>query len=187
VNTDALAKHYGSLTPWERLPLILAALARGDEQEWSRLVQTAPQVTCTVPDHAGLARALRGVSTTLLLALLEDAVCYSIALGSAVTGKGKAAKRMQDEALLHGYLIKARLAGWRQFCAEHQFPPERPWAGLPGWGTIQRFGELVEEPPCTHADARRCAKRLGRDPAAVPTAEGVAAALRIGLQHMVER
>jgi hypothetical protein len=44
MNTKGLARHYAILTPWERLPLILAASARGDEQERSRLATSAPRV-----------------------------------------------------------------------------------------------------------------------------------------------
>ena len=36
MNTNGLAKLYGQLTPKERLPLILAASARGDEAERNR-------------------------------------------------------------------------------------------------------------------------------------------------------
>ena len=38
MNTNGLARLYDRLTPRERLPLIMAASARGDEMERERLV-----------------------------------------------------------------------------------------------------------------------------------------------------
>src|SRR5437763_1971729 len=62
MNTNALAKHYGSLTPLERLPLLMAASVRGDEAEWQRLVMSAPKVTYRVPHQFGTGMALGEVS-----------------------------------------------------------------------------------------------------------------------------
>ena len=45
MNTDRLAKHYASLTPAERLSLLMAAAARGDEEEaWWRACEMARAV-----------------------------------------------------------------------------------------------------------------------------------------------
>ena len=44
MNTNGLARHYGSLTPEERLPLVLAATWRGDGPERARLLASAPRV-----------------------------------------------------------------------------------------------------------------------------------------------
>jgi hypothetical protein len=38
MNTHALAKHYGALTPRERLPLLVAARLRHDDAEEDRLL-----------------------------------------------------------------------------------------------------------------------------------------------------
>src|SRR5262249_24128853 len=58
MNTDPLAKHYGILTTAERLPLLMAASARGDETEYERLVRSAPKVRFEAPDTFYLAEAL---------------------------------------------------------------------------------------------------------------------------------
>jgi hypothetical protein len=42
MNVNALTKYYDTLTPWERLPALLAASARGDEPEAQRRSRTAP-------------------------------------------------------------------------------------------------------------------------------------------------
>jgi hypothetical protein len=43
MNTKGLAKHYDSLTPWERLPLILAASSRGGRTTWLKLMEKRPE------------------------------------------------------------------------------------------------------------------------------------------------
>jgi hypothetical protein len=55
VNTNGLAKLYDRLTPHERLPLIVAAAAWGDDQERQRLMGSAPKKLYEVPDYQGLA------------------------------------------------------------------------------------------------------------------------------------
>src|SRR5438046_1433779 len=47
----ALAQHYDPLTPWERVPLILAATGRGDYLEEERLSRSAPKLSYLIPDH----------------------------------------------------------------------------------------------------------------------------------------
>jgi hypothetical protein len=58
MNTNGLAKHYGILTPEERLPLILAAADRGDAAEADRLAHTAPRKGWELPDYHGFGQAL---------------------------------------------------------------------------------------------------------------------------------
>ncbi len=57
MNTNSLARHDEILTPRERLPLIMAASARGDEAEAQRLAHSAPLVSLRVPDYFGLAKS----------------------------------------------------------------------------------------------------------------------------------
>jgi hypothetical protein len=178
VNTNGLAKHYGSLTPWERLPLILAASARGDEQERDRLIMSAPRVAYRVPEHFGLAMALREVADLHLMELLDLAANYFQALGYADAWEDKYGKRMLDVGMLLGYLLKVQLAGWRQFCAEHDLDPELCWSCLPGFDTVKRAEQMAEEIAFTPEGASRYLQRSGREPVMVPTAEDIAAGLR---------
>jgi hypothetical protein len=76
MNTKALAKHYGSLTPWERLPLILAASSRGDAEERSRLGSSAPRSLYRIPDHFGLADGLQRLSHVYVMMQLDRAALY---------------------------------------------------------------------------------------------------------------
>jgi hypothetical protein len=186
MNASGLARHYDTLSPRERLPLILAAAARGDEEERSRLVKSAPRLAYEVQDHFGLTQAFFALSTGHLLRLLELANRYIALLGAAVSKKGKEADRMQEAALFSGYLIQVNLAGWRQFCAEHQFDPEVFWSRLPGFDTVKLVEETVAAAAFTPEEARGYARRSGLSPDAVPTAESIAATLRDGLQAGLE-
>jgi hypothetical protein len=178
MNTNGLAKHYGSLTASERLPLILAASARGDERERDRLMMSAPRVAYRVPDHFGLAMAFREVADLHFMELLTLAANYFQALGLADSVQGEAAERTLDTALLFGYFFKVQMAGWRQFCGEYDLDPEICWSCLPGFGTVKRAEKMAEEAAFTPEGASRYLQRSGRRPAEVPTAEDIAAGLR---------
>jgi hypothetical protein len=184
VNTNGLAKHYAGLTPWERLPLILAASARGDEQERSRLAVSAPKVGYRVPDHFGLAMAFREVSEQHFMEVLNLTANYFQGLGMA--DGTPAGKRLEDVSFVLGYLLKVDLAGWRQFCAEHHFDPQLSWSLLPGFDTIQRAEKTAETAACTMEGVCGYLERSGRAVAQVRTAETVCASLRECLRARAE-
>jgi hypothetical protein len=186
VNTNSLAKHYETLTPWERLPLILAASARGDERERCRLAMSAPRMGYRVQDYFGLAQAFLEVSTLHLLELLDLAALYFQAFGLAGGAKGKAGERLLDVALLYGFVFNVTLAGWRLFCAEYSLEPELCWSCLPGYETVQRAEQAAKKAAFTQEGAARYLKRSGREAGQVQTAEDVAASLRECLRARAE-
>ena len=51
MNTKGLAKLYDRLRAAERLPLLVAASARGDEAEAQRLRRSAPRAARLLPDY----------------------------------------------------------------------------------------------------------------------------------------
>ena len=81
MNTNGLARRYEALTPWERLPLLVAASARGDEVERDRLARSAPQHDFRVPDYWGLCEGLEELATMYLLHQLELAALYGRVVG----------------------------------------------------------------------------------------------------------
>jgi hypothetical protein len=185
MNTDSLAKHYDVLTPAERLPLIHAATARGDSVERQRLIRSAPRVTYAMPDYYGLAEVLDHLSLYHLLDLLDTAAEYHRAMWIAdseddVTG------RMLDVALMHGYLFKIYLQGWRIFCSEIGFDPERNWSLLPGYDTIRRTERLTEHAAFVPEGAAAYVERLGGKGEDLKTAESVAESLRGALKQLTE-
>src|SRR5690348_10803104 len=76
MNSDHLARHYEALTPWERLPLIVAASARGDAVEEDRLARSAPRHAFRLPDFWGLAEGLDDLMKLYLLQQLDLAAFY---------------------------------------------------------------------------------------------------------------
>ncbi len=160
MNTNGLVKHYDLLTPRERLPLILAAFARGDEQERARLVKSAPRRRYSVQDHAGLTEAYFTLCITHLLEVTELAAQYLLVLGQVAREEGEDEDGVVEGALLLGYLLKTRLAGWRLFCAEHRFP--RSSTG-PGCRACTRSSAPSSAPGSGRSRPRRPAStRAGR-------------------------
>jgi hypothetical protein len=177
VNSNALAKHYDTLTPRERLPLILAASAREDEVERERLVRSAPKVAYRVTDFFGLALAFNELSMLHLMELLDTSALYLRALGLSDSDNEKVAGRMLDCALLYGYLFNVNLEGWRLFCAEQGFDPEICWSPLPGYGTVKMTERVAKAAAFQPEGAIAYLERSGRKDPTPPTAEGIAARL----------
>ena len=80
---DAVARHYGSLTPEERFRLILAAGDRGDAAERDRLVSAGQRITLSVQDHATYAHAFNELALLVFIELLEEAARYLEAFARA--------------------------------------------------------------------------------------------------------
>src|SRR5690348_15556891 len=83
MNSNAVARHYGTLTPEERFRLILAASGRGDEAERDRLVNAGERVALAMPDHAPFALAFYEVALLTYIELMDAAGFYAEALAHA--------------------------------------------------------------------------------------------------------
>ncbi len=194
MNTSRLAKLYDQLKPEERLPLIMAASGRGDEQERSRLVNAAPKVQYMVPDYFGLAQALREVSAIHLLELLALGALFFQGLGMLGDGKTEGGERALDATLFFGYLFRTNLLAWRRFCAENQWDPDLLWQPLPGYGTVRSVEHLTETIAFTEGGADAYVALLaaakpsaGQDtPGKALTVEGATEALRACLKSRLE-
>lgn len=186
MNTKALSNCYDTLTARERLPLILAATARGDEVERDRLVRSAPRVVYSVSNYMGLADAFDTVRMFHLLELLATAADYLLTYWLADTDDDEFSRRMLDCAFLHGYLFKAKLEAWRLFCGEHGFNAEDSWKPLPGNDTVRRAEQLAEHAAFSSEVATAYLKRLGRENLEPPTAACIAADLGEALKDRVE-
>jgi hypothetical protein len=186
MNTRGLARHYEGLTPWERLPLILAAFARGDEAERERLVASAPRVCYEFPDHFGLGTAFREVSEMHFMRLLHLAALYFRALGFADAWDDEPGERMLDAALLFGYLFRAQLGGWRAFCAELHIDPDVSWSCLPGFDTVKDAERSARHAAFEREGAEAYLRKRGGDRPALVTEADVAAGLRKALQERAD-
>jgi hypothetical protein len=87
---------------------------------------------------------------------------------------------------MFGFLLKVNLAGWRQFCAEHNLDAELCWSCLPGFQTIQNAEQTAQTAAFTPEGAAHYLERSGRKPGKAPTPDDVAAGLRAALQARAE-
>jgi hypothetical protein len=162
MNINNLAKHYDTLTAWERLPLIVAAQQRGDWQEVRRLAASAPCHEWRVPDYCGLAEGLPLLTllhwTRRLATALHLVAVAGIALRDGL-GEGKKEKQDQreeeatDALRLLAYRLSAQTDGWKQFCAELQMDPEARLRFLPGYDEVQSYEQAFRGFAFTHAEA----------------------------------
>src|SRR5262249_2121210 len=97
MNTARLSKHYDTLTPAERLTLVLAASGRGDEKERDRLAASAPRMGLQVPHHFGLFMAFYELCQMHRLEMLNLAALYFRSHGAA-DGGGAHGARLLDSA-----------------------------------------------------------------------------------------
>ena len=164
------------MTPEERLPLIHAASARGDEVEIDRLIRSAPRVRYSASHHFPLADAFDTVSLLHLIDLLATATDYLQAYRLADTDDFDRAHEMLECSLMLGFQFKVKLAGWRLFCNEHSFDPDNCWKRLPGYDTVCRTELLAKHAAFTVAEANAFLQRHGRERPA-STAEDIAAGL----------
>src|SRR5688572_413032 len=116
MNTKALARHYDTLTPGERFPLIVAAASRGDNLERDRLVSSAPRAAYSMTDYWMLANRFEFLAHFMLFKLLDLAACYLETF--ALSGEADEDRAALEAALMLGYLFRAHRDGWHLFCAE---------------------------------------------------------------------
>jgi len=139
MNTNSLAKQYDTLTAWERLPLILAALNRGDDAEEERLTSSAPTRPAAVPHYYGLWEGLTLLSVahhTLQL----DRVCRLF----SATGLLMAGKIKRDEPLrMLAFQLVTDADAWRLFSAELHLDPDAILRHLPGCDLVRDLEEAA--------------------------------------------
>jgi hypothetical protein len=181
MNTDRLAKHYRSLTPAERLPLILAAWYRGDKQEWERLHSSAPRLAYSVADHFRLAMAHRDLGHWHRLEVLDLAALFFHSHGLSGTTKGEEGRRLLACAKVFGHLLKVKREGWRQFCEGMNIDPDFCQSSLPGHEALGLAADLAERVAFTAEGTLQFMRQEDETATASPTAEGVAAGLRKAL------
>jgi hypothetical protein len=142
MNTTALSRQYDKLTPRERFALLVAAAARGDDTERTRLLLAAPPRQYTVSDHHGVVESFTWLSDYHFTALLDLAACYLEAFAEVRRSRTKDDEGDFEYVLALGYLFQTYLRGWRRFCADLHVDPEHLWQQRPGYSTVQRTEQL---------------------------------------------
>lgn len=124
-NNGTLQKHYGKLTPRERLALIVAASARGDETERRALIDSAPRLTYRLPDYSEMYDVLQLLALSYLVNQLNRAWNMST-LGHL----GESNNAPYRGARIAAYVFCVQADAWRAFCGEIGIDPNAMTAGF---------------------------------------------------------
>jgi hypothetical protein len=195
MNTNALARQYDKLTPWERLPLILAAIDRGDDVEADRLANSAPLEWFRMSDFYALAEGMLLAGLFHMINQLDRIALYWQAQGIAdrywelATSEEEQAKaeRVSGSISLLAYRITVEAEAWKRFCADLQLDPEAQLRGLPSYDTLKRGEEGAALVACDPEQAEALFRRAGRQDCALPSVEDAAKAMRAFLDCRVAR
>lgn len=160
---NPVSRLYDSLTPRERLLLLIAAAMRGDDVEQQRLQTSAPKLNFELPDYYTHAEA--ELTNYHLLTLLDFGMHFWQWWGLWLTrglrnqaaqapsrdrrGNAKAAKVQENRAgcLVRYYAARfvAHVDGWKQFSTELHVDPAAPLDFMPGWENIVRTEHQMRE------------------------------------------
>jgi hypothetical protein len=178
VTAVTLARHYLSLKPDERLALMLAATARGDDLDHARLVAAAPRVTFTTLDTFPRALAFREVLDRFRAERLDLAARYFHARSLAAGESGRVRERFDGVARVYGYLLLAYRDGWVRFCEPAMLPAGGLDEHLVGGDVLAAAEAAAEVDGALGADVEAFFRRAGETPPGVlRTAASVAAEL----------
>jgi hypothetical protein len=195
MKTNGLARLYDQLTPRERLPLLLAAAARGDDAEADRLANSAPRGLYRLPDYHGLGEGLTLLLLLHVQTLLDRAANFWLVTGLAegqalAWGDGEkdppAARRLEGVARMWAYLFGVEADAWGRLMAELHIDPDSLLRDLPFSDTIRQAEEALR--PVAFSEEEATAFLRERHEGARPvTVETVLADMRLFLDRCVER
>jgi hypothetical protein len=159
MNAKTLTRDYWTLTPGERFSLILAAAARGDDAEQSRLMNVGGKITLTMRDHSPYAQAFEEVALPTLVDLLDKTTAFLEATvhyvlvrhefvggtrANGEQGEPPSLEDASDDVRAAGFILRTRSNGWKLFCERLNFAPYWLWDGYPGFKRLERALSLVE-------------------------------------------
>jgi hypothetical protein len=187
MDKNPLAKLYDRLTPRERLPLLIAAAARGDDTEAQRLADAAPRACYGLPDYHGLSDGLHTVLLYQVAELLHWSVLYWRAMGlvDALPPRGReedVASRAYELGRWCAYQFVVNLDGWGRFCGELGIDPAILPKLIPAYATVAMTERSARDAAFSADEAGEYLRRASSVPGVVAvtvvTAEDVAAELR---------
>jgi hypothetical protein len=141
MNLNGLTRHYDQLTAWERLPLILAALNRGDAAEEERLTGSAPTRPAKVPHYYSLWEGLTLLTVAHQMLQLERVCRLFSATALLVAGKVKGEEKLR--MLAYQFIVEAE--GWKLFSAELHIDPDAILRHLPGCDLVRDMEEAARK------------------------------------------
>jgi hypothetical protein len=192
-DTNGLAKHYEMLTPWERVPLMMAADMRGDEAEAFRLRNSAPCNAFDVPDYRGFSEGLRDLGHLHMLMQLELAAGYWHARALLLENPAVLEKDHEESwnqklgkvLQLLAFRLLRNANGWELFCVDLNIDPEVLLRHLPGYEMVKDAQASAQAIAftATEAEALLHSEKNGQAEEQLP--EAVAEALREYLELRV--
>lgn len=171
---------YEHLRPEERVALIMAACARGDEPDVLRLSNSTPREKVFRADTFPVSQALLEVTLQEHASQLALAVRFWQAQWAADDAEDpKVGDRLLAVVRVYAYLVLTYAAGWARFAAGRSITPEGLasfTAPLPGGDVLEQSRKVAESYAATAADVERHFERFGEH-GPVLTPEGHAAEL----------
>jgi hypothetical protein len=184
MRSNDLTRHYETLTVWERIPLLLAADARGDDAERRRLFDSSLVRPAPMSQHLMPELALHLLSLQYIAVQLENAGIYFLCLMHALDEENRRPERDKLYADVDAFSFVREAEAWREFCGELQVDGAALTASNnAGW--LLAFAE--ERMPLFAPDAgamERIMKEAGFGDVAVDTAEGWAEWYRSSLRDL---
>ena len=167
MNTRSLAQHYDALTPWERVPLILAATGRGDYLEEERLRRSAPKLSYLIPDHYCLGDKLFRLADFYVMRQLELAAHYwqtraHLENRSARRSPKRAGAPLDKALNVLIYRCVVLADAWSSICADLHIDPEILVRDHPCYATVRHMERLARFTPCSMAEAVASVRELER-------------------------
>ena len=194
MNIKNLEGLYNRLTPAERLPLIAAAVERGDELEEDRLKHSAPSIFLRLPDYHGLSDGWLTLSFFYMISQLNLAVLFWRNLGLSAECQSfsddaedvASGERRLDIARFAGYRICVEADAWRLVCSEGPYDPEGMLQFLDGFETLKLAEQSARMCLWTPAEAAAHLKKIGKEDFEVPTVEGSAQGMLEFIEYRVK-
>jgi len=185
MNAKPLARLYDRLTVWERIPLLLAAEARGDEAEYRRLFDASPLRTWRGSEHLLAEQALHLLALIYVGEQLDAAANYFFALWQLDDAGDP---RPEDWLLLmievNAYFFTANAEAWRRFCGKLDIAADAlTAANHPGWLLPVCEERMPAQAPTAEAVQARL-RKAGREVSQLVTADRLLARWRSRLRAM---
>jgi hypothetical protein len=168
MNTQRLSTLYDQITVWERIPLLLAAQARKDDDEHDRLFTSSPLRTWRFSEHLLAEQALHVLALTYINEQLDAAASCFFALFQLLASKEHPEQNLELLADSSAYLFTIRAEAWKQFCSFIPVPSEQlTSSNYDGW--LLRYFEEHLPPIAPNADELRAShKELNRQTLVTP-------------------
>lgn len=184
MNAPGLARLYNRLTVWERIPLLVAAEARGDDAERRRLFDAAPLRTWRFSEHLLAEQALNVLAMLHITEQLDAAAGYFFALWCLDYVDDPCPENwlLSADALAYRFVVNAD--AWRRFCGELGIAADAlTAANHRGWFLGYCEQHMPANAPTADALRARLAE-CGRDVTELVTADQLLASWRNLLRSM---